>query len=93
MPTTIKKPAAAYIVTWDDNMGTCATMGWDDDCQGAICCSSTAIALFPNRAAARAAINISAKFAQLQRAQGKPHNDDFAHPARKNLRIIPCRTK
>lgn len=80
-----------FLVVWDDEMGVCVPMVRDADCEGAICggYSTDKIALFRSRADARKAINISAKFAQLQRAQGKPENTDFLE-GRKNLRIREC---
>lgn len=80
-----------FIVLWDDNMGVCCPMGWDDDCDGALCCITDSVAIFPDRKAARRAIGISSKFAQLRRSQGKPVNLDFIGDARKNLRVVACR--
>lgn len=80
-----------FIVLWDDEMGVCCPMGWDEDCDGALCCITESVALFDSRKAARKAIDISAKFAQLRRSQGKPVNLDFIGDARKKLRVVPCR--
>lgn len=80
-----------FIVIWDDNMGVCCPMGWDDDCEGALCCITDTVATFDSRKAARKAIDISAKFAHLRRAQGKPVNLDFIGDARNNLRVVACR--
>lgn len=100
IPTTDKtetpKPVRSsawfgFIVLWDDEMGVCCPMGWDDDCDGALCCITDSVAIFPDRKAARRAIDISAKFAQLRRSQGKPVNLDFIGDARKNLRVVPCK--
>ena len=80
-----------FLVTWDDHQGCCAIMCRDTDCEGAICAMGDKPALFTSRAAARRAIRISTKFAELQIEQGKPANDDFLG-GRKNLRILPCET-
>ena len=65
-------------------------MGWDADCEGSLCCIQKTIATFDSRKAARKAIDISAKFAQLRLAQGLPVNLEFIGVARKNLRIVEC---
>lgn len=91
--TLATQPSASsrnFIVLWDDNMGVCCPMGWDSDCAGAICCIDKSVAIFPSRKAARKAINISAKYALLCQAQGKPANLDFLGQCRKNLRIVEC---
>ena len=87
MPT---KPDQQFIVLWDDGQGVCAPMQWDTDFDGSLCLALDSVALFDSRAAARRAINISAKFAALQVAKGIPANLDFLGKARKNLRIVPC---
>jgi len=79
-----------YIVLWDDQMGVCCPMGWDEDCAGAICCSQKTIAIFASPKAARKAIDISTKYALLRRAQGKNVNVDFLGACRKNLRVVEC---
>ena len=82
-----------FLVVWDDQQGLCVPMVWDADCEGAICGGVGAkdrVALFTSRAAARKAIDISAKWAALNKAQGKPANDDFLGECRKNLRVVPC---
>lgn len=84
-------PWLGFIVLWDDEMGVCCPMGWDDDCAGALCCLHDTVAIFHDRKAARRAIDISAKYAQLCRAQSKPVNLDFIGDARKKLRVVPCK--
>lgn len=83
-----------FIVVYDDRNGLCVPQVWDTDCEGAICTGRSAgtdtVALFDSRKAARAAIDISAKFAELCKSQGKPHNEDYLKPYRKNLHIQPC---
>ena len=81
-----------YIIEYADGDCVHLPMGWDDDCDGAVCVASDAadIAMFSDRAAARRAIDISAKFAALCKAQGKPANDDFLPASRKHLRIRRC---
>ena len=75
------------IVMFDDQMGVCAPMGWDTDCDGALCYAGSPV-VFPNRAAARKAINVSRAFARLERAQGRRHNSDFLE-AIKHVKIVP----
>lgn len=82
--------ARLFIVVWDDQQGVCAPLGWDEDCEGAICCDGDSVAIFASRKAARKAIDISAKFAALCKAQGRPANDDFIGEGKRNLRVIPC---
>lgn len=82
----------SFIIFWDDDQGVCAPMQWDPDCEGAVCALHKGeIALFDTKPAARRAIDISTKFALLQKAQGKPANDDFLGAAKACLRIVPCR--
>lgn len=83
--------APLFIVVWDDEMGICAPMGWDADCDGAIhaAIGSQPVALFASRAEARKAIRISTAYQRLLREQGKPVNEDFLAGA-KCLRIVPC---
>ena len=94
--TTKTKPLApatgsACIVVWADDMGLCIPMGWDDDCEGAICGFQKDVALFSDRREARRAIDISTKFAALCKAQGKPANEDFLGECRRNVRVVPLR--
>lgn len=79
-----------YVVIWDDNICISVLMSWDDDCEGALCCGSGPIAIFPTRKEARKAINISTLYAKLCRAQGKPANDDFLS-GHIFLRIVPTK--
>lgn len=88
----------SYIVIWDDGMGLSFPMGWDDDCEGAICgCGySGGIAAFVSRADARKAIRISAANARLlieQQKLQKENSSDFLGRAAKNLKIIPLKAK
>lgn len=78
-----------YIVLFDTEDGICSPMGWDSDCEGAICCWSGSVAVFDSRKTARKAIAISQRFQQLCAAQGKPSNTDFALPHRNLLKIVP----
>ena len=98
MTSTNKDPKEAgkeFIVVWDDQQGVCWPLGWDDDCEGAICANTNQVAAFSNRADARRAIKISERFAALCEAQGKPANDDFLGECRRNIHILPLysRTK
>lgn len=81
-----------YMVVFDDEQGLILPMTMDADCRGALCAwgRGDTVALFRDRKEARTAINISAKFAALCKAQGTPANDDFLPPCRKFLRIVPC---
>lgn len=75
------------IVFYDDDHG-CWPYGLDPDCEGALS-TGQPVALFPNRKSARRAINISKKFAQLQKAQGKIHNTDFTDSiAHVKIRVV-----
>lgn len=88
-----KTIARLFLAVWDDQQGLCVPMVWDAACEGAICAGIGAkdqVALFTSRGAARKAIDISAKWAALNKAQGKTHNDDFIGACRKNLRVVPC---
>lgn len=80
-----------YIVIYDDGDMLYFPQSWDKDCHGAICYgnSGEAVAVFESRKDARKAIDISAKFAALEKAQGKPANDDFLGESRKNFRVVP----
>ena len=75
------------IVVWDDERGVCCPMGPDTDCEGAIC-SGDQVSLFPSPAAARRAIGISRRWAELQRAQGKPYISDFIE-GKFAIKILP----
>lgn len=83
-----------FLVVYDDQDCLCVPQVWDKDCDGAICTGNSngkdTVALFDSRKAARAAIDISTKFAELCKAQSKPHNEDYLKPCRKNIRIQPC---
>lgn len=65
-------------------------MGWNDDCDGAICCYSNSIALFESRKEARTAIRISAAFARLGVEQKKwaVEDCDFIGPCAKHIKIV-----
>ncbi len=79
---------SAYIVVWDDQMGVCAPLGWDDACEGALGTACTTVAVFARSEDAKRAIAISTKFADLCKAQGKPVNEDFLGKYRRNLRVL-----
>lgn len=83
--------ARIFLVVFDDEQGLCVPMAHDAECEGAISAGSKddTLALFTSRKDARKAITVSAKFAALQQAQGKPANSDFLE-ARKWLRIREC---
>lgn len=83
-----------YMIVWDDDQGLCVPMAFDGDCAGAVCAigHKNKVAVFADRKSARKAIDISAKFAALCKAQGKPANDDFLGECRKNLRVVECET-
>lgn len=78
-----------FVVIYDDENGTTCPMQWDADCEGALVCwwGSGKLATFASRKDARAAINVSAKFAALRKAQGKPENTDFTE-FRKNVKVV-----
>ena len=81
-----------FMVIYNDDDCLKLPMGFDNDCEGAICVGADCgpFALFPNRKAARRAISISTRFALLRREQGKPVNEDFIGDCLKNVKIIPC---
>lgn len=81
-----------YIVVYDDRECLVLPMGWEEECEGALCSSGGPIAFFNSRREALKAISISSKFAALRKAQGKPHNTDFTE-GKSNLYIRPCTTK
>lgn len=75
------------IVVWDDRAGLCCSMGWDTDCEGALCVAITdPVVVFETPALARRAIKISEHWNRLLQSQGKPHNEDFVE-GKHNLRI------
>lgn len=67
----------------------CWPMGWDTDCDGAICIRPLQPVIFPSRKAAQTAIHISAAFSRLNQAMGKPANTDFTTD-RKSVLIRKC---
>jgi hypothetical protein len=81
-----------FIVVWDDGEGLCVPMTAAADCEGGICacCHKDKVALFTSRKAARRAITISTKYAQLCEAQGKVANTDFLGECRRCVRIVQC---
>lgn len=82
-----------FIIVWDDGQGICAPMVWNAECDGSVCVgigNKDRVALFTSRADARKAIDISAKWAALNKAQGKIRDDDFLGEFRKNIRVVPC---
>ena len=78
-----------FVVLYDDDNGISCPMTWGDDCEGAIrgIWAKEKIATFASRKAARKAIEISAKFAALEKAQGKPENTDFTE-FRRHLKVV-----
>ena len=78
-----------YIVMYDANDGICIPQGWDEDCEGALCCSNKPV-IFTNHKDAKTAIAISVAFAKLRKAQGKPENEDYLGNYLKNIKIAPC---
>jgi hypothetical protein len=84
-----------YIVVWDDGDCVCVPMAWAEDCEGALAPTGdlSPVAMFGSRSAARKAIAISAAFARLGKAQGKPYCDDFLPPASQCLRIVPMESR
>ena len=79
-----------FIVVYDDQQGLCNPMSWSTECEGALdALTEQPVACFPTRQAARKAIDISAKFAALRKAQGKPDNTDFLE-GRSNVRVVEC---
>ena len=91
-PSAIPSPGKVrhYIVVFDDGMGVCIPMGWDDDCEGSLCCFYKTAAIFESQKAARKALDISTRFALLRKSQGKCVNPDFLGECRKNIRVVEC---
>ena len=75
------------MVVFDDGQCLYVPMGWDTDCDGALCCVGDAV-VFPDRTAARRAINISTAYAKLRKSQGLPWNEDFIETIR-HVKIAP----
>lgn len=77
-----------FVVLYDDGGGLQCPMMMDADCEGALTAwwHPNKIATFASRQEARSAINVSTKFAQLCKAQGKPENTDFTE-FKRHLRI------
>lgn len=76
------------FVAWDDGCGLSWPMGWNADCEGALCAAgSDPVVVFETPALAKAAIKISENWARLLQSQGKPHDADFFE-ARHNLKIV-----
>ena len=87
-----KKPERFFIVVYCVNDCIQMPMKFDKGCEGALCCGDAAdvVAAFADAAAARRAIRISERYARLCKEQGKPVNDDFLGPYRKNVKIATC---
>lgn len=85
------KSNSLFMVFFDDDQGLCTPMTRDKDCDGALCCiaKGETVALFSSRKDARTAIDISAKWAALRRAQGKTENTDFIE-GKPCLRVVAC---
>jgi hypothetical protein len=82
-----KKPQQLYLVAYQTDEWTWL-MGWDGDCDGAICVADPPV-VFTSRSDAKKAIAVSRAFALLQKAQGKVYNSDFTTEIR-NVKIIPA---
>lgn len=76
------------IIVWD-NGNHIFPMGFDPECDGAVCCAgeSEDIAMFPTIADARKAIKISIAFAKLRFEQAKTVNVDFLGDSLKHVKI------
>ncbi len=77
-----------YFVVYDNGEAVKNPYGWDTDCAGAVAWGESVV-LFPDRQAARKAIEISVAKARLDQAQGRPANGDFLPPYRKCVKIVP----
>lgn len=82
-----KKPQQLYLVAYQacDQIWL---MGWDGDCDGAICVADPPV-VFTSRADAKKAIAVSRANALLRKAQGKFYNSDFTTEIRQ-VKIIPA---
>lgn len=85
----MKIKPSAFIVLYDGELLRYPYM-WDSDCLGALrVLSGGPVALFATRKRAQQAIRISARYAALCQAQGKPVNTDFT-TGLQNVRVVPC---
>jgi hypothetical protein len=87
----MSKSKPLFCIIWDDQQGTAAPMGWDRECDGAVCAilSGDKLALFSSRRAARAAIEVSVRHASLCKAQRRTANGDFLE-GKRFLRVVAC---
>jgi hypothetical protein len=78
----------SLIVVFDDTQGACWPMGWDSDCEGALCAFNGTVALFESRADAIRAISVSRAYRRLCKAQGKPTNDDWSSGCAHCIKVL-----
>lgn len=83
-----KKPQQLYLVAFQNTDSFTWLMGWDADCEGAICVNDPPV-VFGSRAEAKKAIAVSRANALLRKAQGKFYNSDFTTEIRQ-VKIIPA---
>ena len=84
-----------FIVVFDDDQGMCCPMAWSEDSgkQDTLEGSALSAAVFPSRAEARKAINITAAQAKVDKLRGNAANTDFLPPAVSCVKIIPLKTR
>lgn len=89
----MKTKPSAFVVLYDDHDLLRYPYCWDPDCLGSLYgLSEGTVALFETRKQAQQAIRISARYAALCQAQGKPVNEDFT-TGLKNICVVPCSTQ
>lgn len=80
---------SGFIVVYDDDDSLCVPFGWNDGCEGALCCAGSGpVAMFDTRKQAQQAINISKAYARLCGLQGRLVNTDFTEHS-KCIKIVP----
>ena len=77
----------SFVVVFED-AGLFYPLGWDSDCEGALCQSLHQVAEFFSKSDARRAIDVTVKFSALRRAQGRVSHD-FHRVPRSCLRVLP----
>jgi hypothetical protein len=77
------------IVVFDDEEGVCFPMTADPDCDGALCCGTGPVVVFPDRPAAQRAIRISRACYRLMVEQGQEADYNWSHECRTCIKIRP----
>jgi hypothetical protein len=83
-----KKPQQLYLVSYQNTDSLTWLMGWDGDCEGAICVTEPPV-VFTSRKEAKKALAVSRANAFLRKAQGTMYNSDFTSEI-SMVKIIPA---